>query len=133
MHPFPAVNILLVLLAAVAAFGWAALYWLLISPGISRLAHVESAAATLGKSPLAVAFGTRVVQAFAVAVVLGYAGVSEPGPGAIGGVLVFVGTVLPFMASQAAFGVPWGTWSRFAVGVPEVLIGFAIMGAIILL
>jgi hypothetical protein len=133
MHPFPSVNILLVLLAAVAAFGWAALYWLLISPGISRLAHLESERATLGKSPLAVAFVTRVVQAFGVAVALGYAGVSEPGRGAIGGVLVFVGTILPFMVSQAAFGVPWGTWSRFALGVPEVAVAFAIMGAIVLL
>ena len=133
MHPFPSVNILLVLLAAVAAFGWGALYWLLISPGISRLAHLQSASATLGKSALAVGFVTRLVQSFAVAVVLGYVGVSEPWPGAIGGVLVFVGTILPFMVGQAAFGVPWGTWSRFAVGLPEGLVGFAIMGAIALL
>ena len=130
MHSFPSISVLAVLLAAFLSFAWGGLYWGVFSARISRVVGLDADTRSMPPAALVVAFLTRIVQSFGIAATLAYAGVSSLGLGALGGAVIFCLLLLPLMLGQAAFGPPFGSWPRLAVGTPEALVGFAIMGAV---
>ena len=129
MHSFPSISILAVLLGAFLSFAWGGLYWGVFSTHIAKAVHLDADTRNMPPAALVIAFITRVVSAFGLAAILAFAGVSGLGMGALGGAVIFCLFLLPMMLGQAAFGPPFGSWPRVAVGLPEALVGFAIMGA----
>jgi hypothetical protein len=96
---------------------------------VAQALRLEANTQKMPPVALVFAFGTRIVIAFGIATITAFAGVSNPGAGALSGAAIFAVTVLPFMIGQASFGPPFGSWPRLAVALPEVWVGFAIMGA----
>ncbi|SRR6266487_824319 len=130
MRDFPTIRPWTVLLAAVVSYAWSGLYFAAVAPALGRAVGAPDLPETVPASALIIAFLTRVVVAFGIAAILGFAGVHRPGIGALAGMGVFAVTMLPLMVGQAAFGPPSGSWPQFAVAVPEALLGSAIVGAI---
>lgn len=130
MHAFPSLSIPAILLATFLSFAWGGLYWGLFSARIAKVVRLEADTQKMPPAALVVAFLTRVPLTFGIAAIMAFAGANTPGAGALGGAAVFCAIVLPIMIGQAAFGPPFGSWPRVAVGAPEALAGFAIMGAV---
>ena len=131
MHALPAVSVLSVLAAAVAAFVVGGIYFAVVANRLTRLIGGTPDEGRWPAPALVAAFLTRGVAAFAIAVLVGYTGASGPIAGAVIGALAFCGFMLPLLIGQAAFGGRWGSWTNVAVGGLETLLGFAVMGAVV--
>jgi Protein of unknown function (DUF1761) len=129
MSPLPPVNPVAAVLGAAAAFSTGAVYWAAIAPRLSRAARAPRPPMRWPAMALAIGFVTRVAIAYTLGLILGLAGVRGAVPGAAVGALAFVVFVLSMLLAQAAFGErPWRT---VAVGAPEALVGYALMGAVV--
>ena len=131
MNTIASLNLIAVLIATAAAFAWGGLYWAAIAPSLARALRLDPEPRWPG-SALVIAFLTRLVQAFGVALVLGFAGVETVGAGAIAGAVLCCLVLLPFVVGQAAFGTS-SSWWRLLVATPGVLIDITIIGAIVVL
>lgn len=129
MVALPSVNLLAVVVAAAVVFVIGGAYWAVLAPGFSR---------RLGRPPggdrptpvqLSIAFVSRAVVAYFLAVFAGWAAVKGIGGGAEIGFLAWLGLVLPFMIGQAAFERK--PWQVVVIALPEVLTGYVVMGAIV--
>jgi len=87
----------------------------------------EEARPTPGQ--LGIAFVTRVVVAYVLAVFAVWAGARGVGAGMEIGFLAWLGFVVPLAIGQAAF--ERRPWQVVAVALPESLIGLVLMGAIV--
>jgi hypothetical protein len=131
MNAIASLNPITVLIATAAAFAWGGLYWAAIAPSFARALRLDPEPRWPGPA-LVIAFLTRLVQAFGVALILGFAGVETVGAGAIAGAVLCCLVLLPFMVGQAAFGTG-SSWRRLLVATPGVLIDITIIGAIVVL
>jgi hypothetical protein len=100
-------------------------------PGATSLHRSpELRAQRMPPAALVIGFVTRIAQAFGIAAIAAFAGVSGPASGALTGAAVFVVIVLPLMIGEAAFGPPSGSWPQLGVAAPEAVVDFAILGAV---
>ena len=129
MIALPPVNLLAAIVAAAATFLTAGLYWAVFTPAYLR--HLGRPAEEARPTPVqfGVAFVTRVLLAYVLAVFVGWAGARGVGAGAEIGFLAWLGFVIPLAVGQAAFERK--PWQVLAIGLPESLIGFVLMGAIV--
>ena len=129
MLALPHVNLLAALVAGTVVFVIGGAYWAVFTPAWSR--HLGRPPEESRPTPvqLGLAFVTRVAIACALAVFVGWAGAQGVGAGAEIGFLAWLGLVLPLTIGQAAFErKPWRT---LLIGLPEAMIGFVVMGAIV--
>jgi hypothetical protein len=125
----PPVNILAAIVAAAAVFLIGGLYWAVLMPAWSRYLGTPPEDARPTPARLGVAFVTRVVVALVLAVFVGWTGAHGAGGGAEIGFLAWLGFVVPPGLGQAAFERK--PWQVVAIGLPESLIGFVVMGTIV--
>jgi hypothetical protein len=125
----PHVNLLAVIVAAAAGFLVSGLYWAVLTPAYLR--HLGRPAEEARPTPaqFAVAFVTRVLLAWVLAVFVGWAGANGAGAGAEIGFLAWLGFVVTLAIGQAAFERK--PWQVLAIGLPESLIGLVLLGAIV--
>jgi hypothetical protein len=125
----PQVNILAVVVAAIAVFVTGGLYWAVVAPAWSRRLGTPPEEARPTPGQFGIAFVTRVVVAYVLAVFAGWAGAREAGAGVEIGFLAWLGFVVTLAIGQAAF--ERRPWQVVAVALPESLIGYVLMGAIV--
>jgi hypothetical protein len=125
----PPVNVLATIVAAIAAFLIGGIYWAVFTPIWSRYLGSQPEGARPTAARLGVAFVTRVVVALVLAVFVRWAGTSGAGGGAEIGFLAWLGFVIPPAIGQAAFERK--PWQVVAIGAPESLIGFMVMGSLV--
>ncbi|HLO36427.1 MAG TPA: DUF1761 domain-containing protein [Candidatus Deferrimicrobium sp.] len=118
-----------VVVAALVAFGIGGAYWAVFTPAWSRYLDISAEAARPSPTRLGIALVTRVFVALILAVFAGWAGVLGAAGGAEIGFLAWLGFVLPPAIGQAAF--EGKSWQVLVIGLPESLIGFVVMGAIV--
>jgi hypothetical protein len=125
----PSVNLLAVVFAAAVVFVIGGAYWAVLAPAFSRLLGRPPEGARPTPAQLTIAFVTRVVVAYFLAVLAGWAAVKGIGGGAEVGFLAWLGLVVPYIIGQAAFErKPWQT---VAIALPEALTAYVVMGAIV--
>lgn len=129
MIALPQVNLLAAIVAAVVVFLISGLYWAVLTPAYLRRLGRPPEEARPTPAQLGVAFVTRVLLAWVLAVFVGWAGAREVGAGAEIGFLAWLGFVIPLAVGQAAFERK--PWQVLAIGLPESLIGFVLVGAIV--
>jgi hypothetical protein len=129
MIALPPINILAAVVAATVVFLVGGVYWAVFTPAYLR--HLGRPAEEARPTPVqfGVAFVTRVLLAYVLAVFVGWAGARGVGAGAEIGFLAWLGFVIPLAVGQAAFERK--PWQVLAIGLPESLIGFVLMGAIV--
>jgi len=125
----PQVNLLAAVVAAMAAFLTGGLYWAFLTPAWLRYLGRPPEEARPTPAQLGVAFVSRVVLACILGVFVGWAGAQEVGAGAEIGFLAWLGFVIPPAVGQAAFERK--PWQVLVIGLPESLIGFVLVGAIV--
>jgi hypothetical protein len=125
----PQVNILAAIVAAAAAFVVSGLYWGVLTPAYLRHLGRPPEEARPTPAQLGIALVTRVLLAWVLAVFVGWAGARGAGAGAEIGFLAWLGFVVPLALGQAAFERK--PWQVLAIGLPESLIGFVLVGAIL--
>jgi hypothetical protein len=125
----PPVNLLAAIVAAAAIFLVGGLYWAVFTPVWLRRLGRPPDEARPTPAQLAVAFVTRVLLAYVLAVFVGWVGVEGAGPGAEIGFLAWLGFAVPPALGQAAFERK--PWQVVAIGLPESLIGFVLVGVIV--
>jgi hypothetical protein len=125
----PEVNLLAVIVAAVAFFITGGVYWAVFTPAWLRRLGRPPEEARPTPAQLGVAFVTRVVLAYVLAVFVVWAGAQGAGAGAELGFLAWLGFVVPPALGQAVFERK--PWQVVAIGLPESLIGFLLVGAIV--
>ena len=129
MIALPPVNLLAVIVAAVAFFLTGGVYWAVFTPAwLHRLGRPPEEARPTPVQ-LSVAFVTRVLLAYVLAVFVVWAGAQGAGAGAEIGLLAWLGFVIPPTLGQAVFERK--PWQVVAIGLPESLIGFVLVGAIV--
>ncbi len=129
MVALPSVNLLAVVVAAVVVLVIGGAYWAVLGPAFSRRLGRPPEDARPTPAQLSIAFVTRVVVAYFLAVFAGWAAVKGIGGGAEIGFLAWLGLVLPLIIGQAAFErKPWRT---VVIALPEALTGYVVMGAIV--
>jgi hypothetical protein len=125
----PSVNLLAVVAAAAVVFVLGGAYWAVLAPAFSRRLGRPPDDARPTPAQLSIAFVTRVVVAYFLAVFAGWAAVNGIGGGAEVGFLAWLGLVVPYIIGQASFErKPWQT---VAIALPEALTGYVVMGAIV--
>jgi Protein of unknown function (DUF1761) len=129
MIALPPINILAVVVAAIVVFLVGGVYWAVFTPAWSRRLGTPAEEARPTPARLGVAFVTRIVVACVLAVFVGWAGAQGFAGGAEIGFLAWLGFVMPLALGQAAF--EGKSWQVVAIGLPESLIGFVLMGAIV--
>ena len=129
MPAFPALNGIAVVVAPVITFLVGGLYWVLIGPRLDRALGGTGSAPAMPGSALVVAFATRFILAFGMAIAVGWAAATTAGGGAVVGVLCGIAFALTIIAGQTAFGR--GTWREYATLTPQLLIEYGLMGAIL--
>lgn len=129
MIALPPVNVLAAVVAAAAVFLIGGLYWAVFTPAWSRRLGTSPDEARPTPARLGIAFVTRIVVACMLAVFVGWTGAQGAGGGAEIGLLAWLGFVIPLGVGQAAFERK--PWQVVAIGLPESLIGFVGMGAIV--
>ncbi len=129
MVALPSVNLLAVVAAAAVVFVLGGAYWAVLAPAFSRRLGRPPDDARPTPAQLSIAFVSRVVVAYFLAVFAGWAAVNGIGGGAEVGFLAWLGLVVPYIIGQASFErKPWQT---VAIALPEVLTGYVVMGAIV--
>lgn len=129
MVALPSVNLLAVVVAAAVVFIIGGAYWAVLAPAFSRRLGRPPEDARPTPAQLSIAFVTRLVIAYVLAVFAGWAAVTGIGGGAEIGFLAWLGLVLPLIIGQAAFErKPWHT---VVIALPEALTGYVVMGAIV--
>src|ERR1700687_3157392 len=129
MIPVPQINILVALLAGVAAFVVGHLYWSRVAPALAPGRGGPPGGGRPGPPQFAIAIITRVLVATVLGLFIAWSGATGLGGGAEVGFFAWLGTVFPLSLGQAAF--ERRPWQSVAIGQPEVLIGFALMGGIV--
>jgi Protein of unknown function (DUF1761) len=129
MIALPPINLIAAVAAAAAVFLIGGLYWAVFTPIWSRRLGTPPEEARPTPARLGVAFVTRVVVACVLAVFVGWTGAQGAGGGAEIGFLAWLGFVIPVGVGQAAFERK--PWQVVVIGLPESLIGFVVMGAIV--
>jgi hypothetical protein len=129
MPVFPSVNPVAVVVAPVIAFLVGGLYWVLVGPRLDRALGGTGSPEPMPAPALAVAFASRYVLAFGMAVVVGWAIATTAGGGVVVGVLCGIAFALTIVAGQTAFGR--GTWREYATLTPQLLIEYGLMAAIL--
>jgi hypothetical protein len=125
----PSVNLLAVVVAAAVVFVIGGAYWAVLAPAFSRRLGRPPEGARPTPAQLSVAFVTRAVIAYFLAVFSGWAAVKGIGGGAEIGFLAWLGLVVPLIIGQAVFErKPWQT---VVVALPEMLTAYVAMGAIV--
>ena len=129
MVALPSVNLLAVVAAAAVVFVLGGAYWAVLAPAFSRRLGRPPYDARPTPAQLSIAFVTRVVVAYFLAVFAGWAAVNGIGGGAEVGFLAWLGLVVPYIIRQASFErKPWRT---VAIALPEALTAYVVMGAIV--
>ena len=129
MVAIPSVNLLAVVVAAAVVFVIGGAYWAVLAPAFSRRLGRPPEDARPTPVQLSIAFVTRVVIAYFLAVFAGWAAVKGIGGGAEIGFLAWLGLVVPLLIGQAVFErKPWQT---VVIALPETLTGYVVMGAIV--
>jgi hypothetical protein len=129
MPTFPAVNLVAVFVAPLVTFAVAGIYWALVAPRLSGLLGGATATERMPASGLAVALATRFVLAYGLAVVIVWAAATSAAGGLVVGLTAAIAFALTIVAGQTAFGR--GTWRDYAALVPQLLIEYGLMGAIL--
>ena len=129
MSAIPSVNLIAVLVAAVVSFVSGGIYWGVIANPLTKLLGKVPEEVKMPPAALIVAFLTRVVLTYVLAIFLNYAGAQNALAGAALALLAWCGFVITISIGQAAFG--WMSWTRLVVGAGESLLGYALMGAVI--
>ena len=129
MIALPEVNLLAVIVAAVAFFITGGVYWAVFTPAWLRRLGRPPEEARPTPAQLGVAFVTRVLLAYVLAVFVVWGGAQGAGAGAEIGILAWLGFVVPPTLGQAVFERK--PWQVVAIGLPESLIGFVMVGAIL--
>lgn len=129
MPVFPAVNLVAVVVAPVITFGVAGIFWALVAPRLSGLIGGTAETERMPASGLAVSLATRFVVAYGLAVVLAWAAATSAAGGVVVGLLAAIAFPLTILAGQTAFGR--GTWREYAVLVPQLLIEYGLLGALL--
>jgi Protein of unknown function (DUF1761) len=125
----PSVNLLAVIAAAAVVFVLGGAYWAVVAPAFSRRLGRPTDDVRPTPAQLSIAFVTRVVVAYFLAVFAGWAAVTGIGGGAEVGFLAWLGLVVPYIIGQASFErKPWQT---VALALPEALTAYVVMGAIV--
>ena len=125
MVAWPSVNPWAPVVAGAAAFVAGGAYWALMS----RVVGSAPPARSWPILALGVGLLTRMLIAYAIAVILGFAAARGVGAGAIAGALAWIVFVMSMLLAQGAFGQ--SPWSQIAVGAPESLLSFTIIGAVV--
>ncbi len=129
MPSFPHINLLAVLVSALESIGSGGVYWGVIANPLTRLLGGTPERVPMPPAALVAALLTRIVLATVLAIFLGYAGAKDLLTGVLLACLACIGFVLTYRIGQMAF---WPmSWAGLIVGFGEVLLGFALMGAII--
>ncbi len=129
MVALPSVNLFAVVVAAAVVLVIGGAYWALLAPAFSRRLGRPSEDARPTPAQLSIAFVTRAVVAYFLAVLVGWTALKGIGGGAEIGFLAWLGLVLPLIIGQAAFErKPWQT---VVIALPESLMGYVVMGAIV--
>ena len=111
MIELPPVNILAAIVAAAAVFLIGGLYWAVFTPAWSRRLGTPPEDARPTPARLGVAFVTRVVVAFILAVFVGWTGAQGAGGGAEIGFLAWLGFVVPpALARRRSSESPGRSW-----------------------
>jgi len=129
MPTFPAVNLVAVVVAPMVTFAVAGIYWALVAPRLSARLGGAAEVERMPASGLAVAMATRFVLAYGMATVIAWAGATTAVGGLVVGLAAAVAFPLTILAGQTAFGR--GTWRDFATLIPQLLIEYGLMGAIL--
>jgi hypothetical protein len=125
----PHVNLLAVIVAAAVAFLIGGAYWAVLTPAFLRRLGRPPEEARPTPAQLSIAFVTRVVIAYSLAVFVSWAAAQGISGGAEIGFLAWLSLVVPLIIGQAAFErKPWQT---VAIALPEALTGYVVMGAIV--
>jgi len=125
----PSVNLFAVVVAAAVVLVIGGAYWALLAPAFSRRLGRPPDETRPTPAQLSIAFVTRVVVAYFLAVFAGWAAVNGIGGGAEVGFLAWLGLVVPYIIGQASFErKPWRT---VAIALPEALTAYVVMGAIV--
>ena len=125
----PPVNLLAVVVAAVVAFAIGGAYWAVFTPVFLRRLGRPAEEARPTPAQLSIAFVTRVVVAYFLAVFALWAAVRGFGGGAEIGFLAWLGLLVPPLLGQAAFERK--PWQVVAIGLPESLAVYVVTGAIV--
>jgi hypothetical protein len=131
MRVFPSVSLRVVLAAAVVTMVTSGIFWVVLASPLIKLlgGDPQQVSSQLPFSGLLVGFLGRIVIAYVLAVFLRYAGARGILTGVALACLACLGFAITLYIGEAAFGeLPWPT---IAVGSVQVLIDFAVMGAII--
>ena len=129
MPAIPSVNLIAVLVAAAVSFVSGGIYWGVIANPLTRLLGKVPEEVKFPPAALIADFLTRVALTYVLAIFLNYAGAQSAIAGAAFALLAWCGFVITINIGQAAFG--WMPWTRLVVGSGELLLGYALMGAVI--
>jgi len=125
MVAWPSVNPFAPVVAGAAAFVAGGAYW----AAMSRMTASAPPARSWPVLALGIGLITRMLIAYALAVILGFAGAKGPGPGAIAGALAWMVFVLSILVAKGAFGQ--SPWRQIAIGAPESRRSFISIGAVV--
>lgn len=122
MNGWPAVTLWVPILAGAVAMILGTAYW------ITR-GRLTQEPAVLPAVPVRLfSLASRIVVAYGLAVIIGFAGAKGFAAGLLVGALVYVAFPGMTLLAQANFGVI--RWKDVRAALPEALVGFAVMGGI---